>query len=183
MTAPNWFIALPVDPAGWFEARVRDPPGGVRRFHPEDLHVTLAFFGPCGEARATAAWEALTPPLPRTAVSLGAVVPMGPPSRWSALSAELVEGRDAVEAAMAAWRDLLCDLAGASREHRPPKAHVTLARPHRRASRDERDDALRWARALDLRDVRVTLDRVALVTWSEPGSPRRFCERASLALT
>lgn len=182
MSEPNWFIAFPIDPGSWFDARVADPPTGIRRLHPADLHISLAFFGACGEARATAAWSALTPPLPRTEVSLGAVVPLGPPARWSALSAELTTGREAVEAAMAAWRDLLCDLAGAGRDHRPPRPHATLARPQRSATHAERDAGLRWARALDLRDVSLTLDRVSLYTWDAPQRATRFREVASLAL-
>jgi hypothetical protein len=39
---PNWFIALPVAGAGWFE-RVPATPAGVRRFIDSDLHMTVAF--------------------------------------------------------------------------------------------------------------------------------------------
>lgn len=48
----NWFIGVAVPPeAGWIDA-AHDLPEGVRRFHPLDLHITVAFLGPCGAAKA-----------------------------------------------------------------------------------------------------------------------------------
>ena len=35
------------------------PPRNFRRFHPEDVHLTLAFLGPCGEQGAERALQAL----------------------------------------------------------------------------------------------------------------------------
>lgn len=165
---PNWFIALPVDAGSWFAERVPEPPPGLRRFAPWDLHATISFLGPCGEESARAALEvARAWSMEPTPVTLGQVVPMGRPSRYSALSALLVEGRETVEAEMSRVRDAIADAAGARRDRRPPKAHVTLARPARKASDEEREAGLVWARGLDLRDVEVLLDAPALYTWSE----------------
>jgi len=156
-----------VDPGGWYAERVPEPPPSLRRFAPGDLHATIAFLGACGEESAQAAFEAARAwsmePAP---VTLGQVVPMGRPSRYSALSALLVEGREVVEAEMGRVRDAIADAAGARRERRPPKAHVTLARPGRKASDEEREAGLVWARGLNLHRVEVLLGTPALYTWS-----------------
>lgn len=163
---PNWFLALPVSLGDWSRALPPAPPG-VRIFPDADLHVTIAFLGPVDEAVALAAWEALVWPLGPTAVTLGDVVALGPPDRYSALSALLVEGRWDVEAAIGTARKPVCAAAGVAEDPRPPKAHVTLARPKRRASEDERAAALVWASELRLERTPLRLDRVALYTWAD----------------
>ena len=180
---PNWFVALPVPPDAWF-ARVSNPPPGVRLFHPEDLHLTVAFLGGVDEAAARAAFDqARAIPLAARTVRLGEVVPMGNARRPSALSARLHEGNDAVARAITAVRDAVCDAAGAPREQRPALPHLTVARPRRTATYDERKDAVRWAASLDLGAPDVVLDAVALYTWSNERRERLFTivDRAALA--
>jgi len=173
----NWFFGLPVDGA-FMAARVPEVPRGFRRFHPEDLHLTVAFLGPCGEEaarRALAVLErALAAPRPVIEASFGEVVPMGNPRAYSALSALLVDGRAETEALIGALRDPLADAAGARRETRAPKPHLTLARPSRGASDAERRAGLTWARGSDLGGVRARLDRVAFYTWSAERQARLF---------
>lgn len=171
----NWFVGLPVTAGPWFDA-LHAPPARVRLFHPGDLHLTVAFLGAVGEARARAAFEhARAIPLARTAVQLGPVVPMGNRRRPSALSARLLgDGDKAVAQAITAVRDAVCDEAGAPRERRPALPHLTLARPPRSATREELAEAVRWAAALDLGTPVVTLDRVALYTWSADRRARLF---------
>ena len=172
----NWFIGLPVTPGAWFE-RVGEPPPGVTRFHPGDLHLTIAFLGAVPEEAARAGWAALAWNLPACDVVLGPVVPMGSSRRPSAFSALLEDGRAAVEAAMGASRGACFAAAGARPEERAPKAHLTVARPSRKASDRERRAGEAWATTLDLGRPTVRLDRVALFTWSEdrhaaPGGPQ-----------
>jgi 2'-5' RNA ligase len=169
----NWFLALPIPAECWF-AQVPPPPSDLRALHPLDLHATIAFLGRVGEERARAAFAALDGPLGPTEVSLGDVVAMGNPRRYSALSALLVDGREAIESAMSARRGAAFDAAGVPHEERPPKAHVTLARPARDATPRARPAGLAWAAGLDLRGVRLRLDRVALYGWSEDRSERLF---------
>ncbi len=171
---PNWFVALPVPPLDWFDRLVPPPPEGCRRFHRDDLHLTIAFLGAVGEDAARAGLAALRWPLGLQQVSLGAVVPMGSKHRFSALSALLVEGREAIESAMQAARGPVWQAAGAEPDDRPAKAHFTLARPRRSATRAEREAALRWAQALDLQGTRICLDRVALYTWTADRRERQF---------
>jgi 2'-5' RNA ligase len=182
MTRPNWFVALPVPADGWY-ALLPAPPPQLRLLHPDDLHLTVAFLGAVEEAKARAAFElanelALGP----TEVALGSVEPMGNKRRPSALSVTLRSGREAVARAIEGVRDAMCMRAGAKADARPALPHITIARPMRNASPDQRRAAVAWARAVELGDARVTLRRVALFTWSAERRDRKFEERASIAL-
>ncbi len=154
-------------------------PPSFRRFHPDDVHITLAFLGGCGEAAAERALVALEnalreKPFPSIDVSLAGVVPMGPRREYSALSALLERGREPTEASILALRDVVSEAALGRREKREPKPHVTLARPQRRATEEARRAGLSWASALDLCAVERRLDRVALYTWSEGNRRERL---------
>lgn len=170
-SGPTWFIALPVVAGAWFES-VPAPPDRTGLFHADDLHLTVAFLDRCGEERALAAWEAFRWPAGVVTVTLGEVVPLGNPRRPSALSALLASGREEIERAMAVSREEPISVAGAPREERPPKAHVTLARISKNAGPSERRLSLAWAQSLALGAPRVLLDRVALYT-SRPGAEGR----------
>jgi len=53
----NWFIALVLPgEAGWNRS-VPSLPEGVLILSVQDLHVTVAFLGSCGEAAALRAWR------------------------------------------------------------------------------------------------------------------------------
>jgi 2'-5' RNA ligase len=136
--------------------------------------MTVSFLGGVTQEEARAGWQALGWSLGPVTASLGRVVPMGAPHRYSALSIELVDGREELEQAITACRDAICDAAGARRERRPAKAHITIARPLRRAGDAEREAGLRWAKRLDLRNQRVKLDSVALYTWADDRRERQF---------
>ena len=178
MPRPNWFFAFPID--GAFVLELPALPSNFRRFHPDDVHLTLAFLGGCGKVAAERALAALDHRLlcespPPIGVSLGEVVGMGGSRRtYSALSALLDRGRAEATAYVAAWRDLLTHTASGRTEKRPPKPHVSIARPRGRASEADRDAGLSWATALELQGVHARLDRIALYTWSETRRDRLF---------
>ena len=178
MQRPNWFLAFPME--GSFVRALPELPRGFRRFHEDDVHLTLAFLGGCGEAGAERALQALDTRLAQARpaaidVALGEVVPMGGSRRqYTALSALLSAGRAEATALLGALRDPLTAAARGRRETRPPKPHVTVARPRSRASDADRVAGLEWAAALDLTGVRARLDRVALYTWAEPRRERLF---------
>lgn len=172
---PNWFIGWPVPPPPGLAAALAAAPVGVRVFHPADLHVTLAFLGPVDEEAAQAAFRLAErwhgPPV---TARLGAVVPMGPPARPSALSA-LIEGDDgALSRAMSALARPMCRAADARRPKHPPKPHVTVARPMRRATETQRADALAWAASLRLPSDPVLLPSLALYTWNRDRRSQLF---------
>ena len=169
----NWFIALPVAAGEWFHALTAPP--GVRLFGAEDLHLTVAFLGPVDEAHAHAAFAlAAGFPLQARRVQLGSVEALGNRRRPSAFSALLTEGRVQVEQALGAARDAMWEAAGARPDARPPLAHLTFARPSRRASDHERAQALTWAKQLDLGAPQCQLTRIALYTWSHDRATALF---------
>jgi 2'-5' RNA ligase len=189
MPRPNWFFGFPI--AGELVRellRLPRLPPSFRLFHSEDVHLTLAFLGGCGEdgaQRALAALDdALLGPLRASiAVSFGEVVPMGPRGRYSALSALLERGREETEARITALRDPLTGAATGRHDKRPAKAHVTLARPMRRATAAQREAGLAWAASVDVRSACARLDRIALYTWCEPRGDRLFRIVEERALT
>jgi 2'-5' RNA ligase len=177
MPRPNWFFAFPLD--GSFVLDLPQVPPGFRRFHPDDVHLTLAFLGGCGEDGARRALAALDErlhmaPLAALDVTLAGIVPMGPKPAYSALCALLERGREEATGYVASTRDLLTDAALGRREQRPPKPHITIARPPLRANEARRAEGLAWARDIDLRSVACRLDRIALYTWHENRGERLF---------
>lgn len=178
MPRPNWFFAFPLP--GPFVLDLPPLPRFLRRFHPDDVHLTLSFLGGCGEEAALRGLAALaeqlraTPVLP-IGISLGEVVPMGGSRKsYSALSALLDEGRAEATACVTSLRDIVSTAALGKCETRPAKPHVSIARPRSRATEADREAGLCWAAALDLRAVRANLDRVALYTWAEMRNERLF---------
>jgi 2'-5' RNA ligase len=171
-------LGFPID--GTFVLDLPALPPQFRRFHPEDVHLTLAFLGGCGEEAALRALSTLDERLAQTPlssfqVSLGEVVPMGGSrTSYSALSALLERGRSEASACLAALRDPLLEAAIGRREKRAPKPHVSIARPRGRATDEQRAVALAWAATLDLRGVTRQLDRIALYTWHEARHERLF---------
>lgn len=177
MPRPNWFFAFPLD--GAFVLELPAVPTHFRVFHPDDVHLTLAFLGGTGEEPARRALDVLDAsladtPLAALDVTLGEVVPMGSARRYTALSALLGEGREPLVACLTELGGLLCETALGRRPSRPAKPHVTVARPRRQASEADRAEGLVWARGLDLGRVRRRLDRIALYTWSDQRKERLF---------
>jgi 2'-5' RNA ligase len=174
---PNWFVAFPVSGVSWF-SRLPPPPVGTRVLAAADLHLTVAFLGDVGEARARAAFHGLAPAAIQSfEILMGPVVPMGNPRRPSALSALVeragTEGRSVAEI-LTAPRDAILEAAALPIETRAMKPHVTLARLRRRAGVEERQRALTWAAACDLASTRVELDRIGLYTAARDRTERAY---------
>jgi len=160
---------------GWFAPLVADAPDTVRVFHPDDVHLTVAFLGSCGLERAQAAWASLPDQLPPAfELELAGLVPMGSSRRPSALSLTLNRGHAAAVALLGSLRDRLCDAAGAKRDGRQPKPHITVARPLRKASASQRKQALAWAAAKPALGVSLRVDRIALYGWSADRRIQQF---------
>ncbi len=163
----NWFIGLPIPSDPWFQT-LPEPPANVRAFAAEDLHATVAFLGRVGAEQASAAFELAqnwpTGPIPAILEEVG---PMGNPRRASALSAMIQAESGLLEQAIDSVRDAMLAAAGAPPDQRPPLAHVTLARIGRKASKQERKNAISWAEGLDLGRPAVRIDRLALYTWAQ----------------
>lgn len=170
---PSSFLALVAVDGPWRARLVEALPPRVRPLHPADVHVTLAFFGGAGLERARAAFEAARAvPMVAMRAQLGAVSPLGPEGRWTALSV-LLEDAVLVSDAMRAVQRVALPAAGVPDEVRAPLPHVTVARLHAKASPAEREAAVRWASATRGEGT-LRLDRLALYAGrrvKQPGEP------------
>jgi 2'-5' RNA ligase len=174
----NWFIALPFPPTALPVEELERLPAGTRGFHPDDLHVTVAFLGAVGERRALRAWRRLGPGNTLSLhATLGARAVFGPPRRPSALGLEVdgANGEAQLRHFIAAWRDILREAADLDADPRTVRPHVTLGRPPRRPDADWNHELTAW---LDCPAIHapVCLDRIALYTRANPDAGRRFRE-------
>lgn len=172
---PNWFIGFPVKadalPAGVLESL----PAGLRRFHPDDLHVTLAFLGPVEAARAKKAWrEAIALPARPFTVWSGVPAAFGSPRRPSAYGLDLNDPSGELIAFLKTHRDRLREIAGQAPERHSVRPHVTLGRPPRRGGDVIRARADAWVDTARPESRPIRLDRMALYTWSEDRRERLF---------
>lgn len=170
----NWFIALPVDADELPPDLLERLPAGLRRFHPSDLHITIAFLGGVTPEAAWTAWRAACIDAGPFTVALGPPAALGKPRRPSAFGLDLGEGGDAVAHVIGQWRDPLRRAAGLSDETREPRPHLTLGRPPRRGGDAIRARALEWVASYRPPATPITLDRIALYTWADDRRERQF---------
>ena len=118
----NYFVAARVQAPPGLDAALGGAPRSVRRFHPDDLHVTVAFLGPMEPTRAPEVVRAVADlagePTPFRFARLVAL-----PSRrkQSALSFELEgPGQRALVELIANHRERLVSLARGRQDDRPP---------------------------------------------------------------
>ena len=177
MSRPNWFLALPLpaDAApAWLAVAAAAPPV-LRRFHPADLHLTVAFLGPCDEAAALAAWQALDGLVHHPiAIRAGGWRALGSPAAPSAYGLTLAEGHPELSRLLSAWGGLALAAAGCRPEQRPPLPHFTLLRPPRRQAVELREPMAAWMAAAPLPPQPALLSRLALYTWAEERRQRLF---------
>ena len=173
---PNWFVGLHVPTDGWFAPLVADAPDHLRVFHPDDVHLTVAFLGGCGEDAAMAAWARadLSDGMPAFDATLDTMRPMGYPRRPSALSLTLSDGHDEAVAIMRGLRDPMVAAAGRPPETREPLPHITVARPARNCSPAERKAAVVWAKDKPSLQAAVRIETLSLYTWSDDRRQQQF---------
>lgn len=175
VNGPNWFIGLPVAAQELPAGLLGSIPPGLRRFHADDLHLTVAFLGAVRPDAARAAWRLAGDieegPL---RADTGPLAAFGRPGRPSAYGLELGAGGEAVAAFIARWRDPLRAAAGVGAERRDVRPHVTLARPPRRGARTIRERADTWLAQAQPGPATLTLERIALYTRAPPGDERLF---------
>lgn len=162
--AGNWFIGLPFT-ARDLAAELGPAPIPLRRFNPDDLHITVAFLGPIDSERARAAWQQII--LPQggpIAVTLGRLTSFGRPRRPSAFAFEIDDGQHAVAELISAQGNHLRAVAGLKPERRLPRPHVTVARPPRQATPSQLAVASEWLATVKPQQGRFQLDRIALYT-------------------
>ena len=171
----NWFAAFPMPTTDWFGPLVQTCPTTCRPFAAGDLHLTLAFFGGLEAAEVTRVCDHLaTLRLPLLPFRFDHALLLPQPKRFSAVCLGLGEGRAEIAAQMARHRDPLLATAGKTPDPRPPLPHVTLARPIRKHKQVAQQEGAAWCHALGIPDISLTLDEIALYTWSDQRPVRQF---------
>ena len=175
MAFPSCFAALPVPPLPELTALHAALPPELRRIHPEDQHLTIAYFGRIDPALHAPLLDALAgAQFEGARVVLDAVLPLPSREHPSALTLTLEpgDGTDAIVALMNDQRAPLAAIAGTPVETRPPLPHVTFARPRGRRMTDARRDAvLAWADAQPALGCAVELGGLVLMRSRPPGGP------------
>ncbi|MFZ0406670.1 MAG: hypothetical protein WAM11_00970 [Cyanobium sp.] len=177
MQRPNWFVALVVPQQAGLTRFLVDLPASVRAFDAADLHLTVAFLGPCDQERALLAWRAIAPLRhPALTVVTAGWRLLGPPANPSAyaltlepdpqqpqpgpgsrLSAELIEQ----------WRQPALAAAGLPPERRAALPHITLARPGLRGVGQDRAALEAWLLNAPPPRQSLVLREIALYTWAD----------------
>lgn len=175
MSAPNWFLALPLPTeARWLDAAASAPPA-LRRFAAEDLHCTLAFLGACSETPAVAAWQVLADlRAPAITVRAGSWRALGSPRQPSAYGLTVAEGHAPLCDLLRRWEPLAREAAGLAPSTRPPLPHVTLLRPRRREALQLIEPMRAWMAQAPLPECRLLLQELALYTWDPERRERLF---------
>ncbi len=165
---PNWFIGYAVTAGDWYHDVIAHVPPGTRTFHPDDLHLTLAFLAGVDESAALEAWAvALDSHPPAVTATLSNVRPFGHPKRPSAFSLTIDQGNDALCDALTQQGTLIRAKVGLGPEKRGPHPHITVARPPRRADDAARNTLVAWSKTVLVPQVTLELNRLALYTWSK----------------
>jgi 2'-5' RNA ligase len=184
MSAPNWFLALPLSPrARWQDAAATAPPQ-LRRFAADDLHLTVAFLGPCGEPSALAAWRRLlAEQASAISVQAGGWRALGLSRQPSAYGLTLAEGHRELCTLLQRWEPLAREAAGLGPASRPPLPHVTLLRPRRREAPMVIAPMRAWMAQAPVPADPARLGELALWTWNPDRHARlfRIVERRPLA--
>lgn len=175
MSAPNWFLALPLPSRARWQEAAATAPAQLRRFTAEDLHLTLAFLGPCGGQRANAAWQALAGlQVGAIPIRAGGWRALGSAHRPSAYGLTLAEGHAPLCALLQRWEPLAREAAGLVPSARPPLPHVTLLRPRRREAPLVFEPMRAWMAQAPLPAGTVLLQELALWTWDPERRERLF---------
>ena len=146
MTAPpSCFAALPVGRSPAIEALQGRLAPELRRIHPADLHLTIAYFGRIDPAMHGALLRMLGAlPFTGAVAVLDAILPLPRRDHPSAITLSLAHDAayDTIVALMTEHRPPLLERAGRPPEEREPLPHVTIARPRGRRMTDERRAAI-----------------------------------------
>ena len=133
------------------------------------------FLGPVAEEQALQAWQrGLALPIRPVAFTLGSMAPFGNPRKPSAYAFTLEKGRAALVNYMQRHTGELLAVAGKAAQERPPRPHITVARPPRKASSDLRAAGMAGLESIDPPADLLRIDQLALYTWADDRKARQF---------
>lgn len=153
----------------------------LRAYAPEELHVTLAFLGkhdPGLEKKLGLLLRSLA--IPGAEVLLGPLIALPQERRFSAIAWSMGFGVEKLNAVIEKRRARICREVGAKLDTRAPLPHITIARPERKISTEDRDLVLDWMPTCTPPAQRVVLDPPAIYRYAPPGSDRQFERVAGL---
>ena len=184
MQRPNWFVALVVPEQAGLSRFLVDLPASVRAFDAADLHLTVAFLGPCDQEQALLAWEAIAPLChPALSVVTAGWRVMGPAQNPSAYALSLGPDPGQQQAGQSSrvateliesWRRPALAAAGLPPERRAALPHITLARPRRRGIEADRAAMATWLLQALPPQRELLLRDIALYTWDDDRQQRLF---------
>jgi 2'-5' RNA ligase len=173
-TEASWFIAFPFVHEVALRG-LKPPPPAVRLFVVDDLHITLAFLGPCGEASARAAFASVAPSsMAPFTLGVGGAELFGGARRPTAIARRIEGEAERLIGSIAGARGPALEIAAAPPDEREPRPHLTIGRIGRRASDEERARAMAWMATIAPRQEPLVAAEVALYTASEDRPTRRF---------
>lgn len=169
---PSCFAAIPVPSSPQILALHAALPPELRRIHPEDLHLTVAYFGRVDPALHPVILETLAAiPFDGATVVLDTMRALPSRDYPSAIALTLARdaGFDTIVSLMATHRPVLLELASRPPEDRAPLPHVTFARPRGRAmSTDKREAILAWTYAQPSLGCSARLSEIVLMRSRPP---------------
>ena len=170
---PSCFAAIPVIAPATVLALQEALPPELRRIHPEDMHLTVAYFGRIDPALHPVVLEALAAiPFYSTPVVLDTLLALPSRDYPSAITLTLEKdaGYERIVSLMTEHRGALLELTGRPPELREPLPHITFARPRGRQMPDEKRDAiLACADAQPALGCPLQLDGLVLMRSRPPG--------------
>ncbi len=169
----NWFIALTVDAPWWFENL--EFPEGARKFHPEDLHCTIAFLGSINLHQVEAAQTLLRSMRePSIECQFSSLMCLPSEKNFRALAVGLHDQQNLTSSIIRRYRDEFHRAVGQQAETREVLAHVTLARPSRSCTRDQQSTIIHWMKQQHIPSTSLVLNSCALYTWADDRRERQF---------
>lgn len=176
----NWFVAFKVDPGNWYGQLAPLLPQSLKIFHPDDLHMTIAFLGNFNEKVNPLDTKKIVEIIrgftlePITLNSQGIIV-LPSEKHFTAICLDFENPQEngflhknkLLLDSITILRDRLLEAAGVAPEKRNFLPHVTVARPHRRLSFLQKEILLGELRKIPSMTIPITLKTVALYTWAD----------------
>ena len=178
---PSCFAAIPVVAPERLLHLQGALPAELRPIHPEDMHLTIAYFGRIDPSLHAGVLHALSSlPFEGAATELDQLLPLPHRGHPSALTLTLGRGpsRDRIVSLITEHRPRLLELAGRPADPREPLPHVTFARPRgRKMTEAKRAAILEWADTRAPLGCPLQLTEVVLMRSLPPRETGPYYER------
>ncbi|MDH4199323.1 MAG: hypothetical protein OEV66_02995 [Spirochaetia bacterium] len=170
----NWFVAFKIPPEKWFQELVQQLPADLKAFHPEDLHLTIAFLGGLNLHLKSAIFDLLQKfYLDPLTITSSKFLFLPSEKKYSAICLDFRQGFESVGLhdlfmeTMHAIRNEILIVAQAEQDMRNFLPHITVARPGRNISSKDRHSMLLKIKQTSIPQIRIRLDTIGLYTWDD----------------